>query len=201
MKDVISIIVACMMSLVVASCGGSSNTSEVDRIAQLEDSIRKIQSDKPKEEIKESMEKSSAVVSETPKQEEQEKETPKKEEGWNGVSSRGDFPSILSGTEWMTDNGSRSPMKFEFRGDRLDYYKTAGVRENFDDPIDWEHLRTYTFTTATEPKEGEFHVNYRYSGDMMINLIFDGKRVYQVESTKQPGGYYRTNKIRLKQIK
>lgn len=46
MKNVISIIVACMMSLVVASCGGNSNSSEADRIAQLEDSIRKIQSDK-----------------------------------------------------------------------------------------------------------------------------------------------------------
>lgn len=39
MKNVISIIVACMMSLVVASCGGSSNSTEADRIAQLEDSI------------------------------------------------------------------------------------------------------------------------------------------------------------------
>lgn len=28
-----------MMSLVVASCGGSSNSSDADRIAQLEDSI------------------------------------------------------------------------------------------------------------------------------------------------------------------
>ncbi len=46
MKNGILIFVACMMSLVVASCGGNSNSSEADRIAQLEDSIRKIQSDK-----------------------------------------------------------------------------------------------------------------------------------------------------------
>lgn len=46
MKNGILIFVACMMSLVVASCGGGSNSSEADRIAQLEDSIRKIQSDK-----------------------------------------------------------------------------------------------------------------------------------------------------------
>lgn len=200
MKKLTYLFAACMVSLVVASCGGGSNSSEADKIAQLEDSIRKIQSDKPKDQSV-STEKPKSEVSQTPKQDKQETTTTKKDDGWNGVSSRGDFPSILSGTEWMTDNGSRSPMKFEFNGDRLDYYKTAGVRENFDDPIEWEHLRTYTFTSATEPKEGEFHVNYRYSGDMMINLIFDGKRVYKVENTKQPGGYYRTNKVRLKQIK
>lgn len=34
-----------MMSLVVAGCGGSSNSSEADRIAQLEDSIRHLQSE------------------------------------------------------------------------------------------------------------------------------------------------------------
>lgn len=39
MKKVISVIVAGMMSLVVASCGGSSNSSDADRISQLEDSI------------------------------------------------------------------------------------------------------------------------------------------------------------------
>lgn len=39
MKNVILIFVACMMSFVVASCGGNSNSSEADRIAQLEDSI------------------------------------------------------------------------------------------------------------------------------------------------------------------
>ncbi len=200
MKKLTYLFVACIVSLVVASCGGGSNSSDADRIAQLEDSIRKIQSDNPKEQSV-STEKPKSEVSQTPKQDKQETTTTKKDDGWNGVSSRGDFPSILSGTAWMTDNGSRSPMKFEFNGDRLDYYKTAGVRENFDDPIEWEHLRTYTFTSATEPKEGEFHVNYRYSGDMMINLIFDGKRVYKVENTKQPGGYYRTNKVRLKQIK
>lgn len=42
MKNLISIIVACMMSLVVASCGGGSNSSEADRIAQLEDSIEQL---------------------------------------------------------------------------------------------------------------------------------------------------------------
>ena len=46
MKNVILIFATCMMSLVMASCGGNSNSSEADRIAQLEDSIRKIQSDK-----------------------------------------------------------------------------------------------------------------------------------------------------------
>lgn len=41
MKNVILIFAACMMSLVVASCGGSSNSS--DKIAQLEDSIARMQ--------------------------------------------------------------------------------------------------------------------------------------------------------------
>ena len=44
MKNLILILVACMMSLVVASCGGNSNSSEADKIAQLEDSIARIQS-------------------------------------------------------------------------------------------------------------------------------------------------------------
>ena len=44
MKNGILIFVACLMSLVVASCGGNSNSSEADRIAQLGDSIARIQS-------------------------------------------------------------------------------------------------------------------------------------------------------------
>lgn len=40
MKNVILIFATCMMSLVMASCGGNSNSSEADRIAQLEDSIK-----------------------------------------------------------------------------------------------------------------------------------------------------------------
>ncbi|MBD5307132.1 MAG: hypothetical protein HDS14_05845 [Bacteroides sp.] len=44
MKKLTYLFVACMVSLVVASCGGGSNSSEADRIAQLEDSIAKLNS-------------------------------------------------------------------------------------------------------------------------------------------------------------
>lgn len=42
MKKLTYLFVACMVSLVVASCGGGSNSSEADRIAQLEDSIARM---------------------------------------------------------------------------------------------------------------------------------------------------------------
>lgn len=46
MKKLIYLFAVCMMSMVVASCGGKSNSSDAVRIAQLEDSIRHLQSKK-----------------------------------------------------------------------------------------------------------------------------------------------------------
>lgn len=43
MKKLIYLFVACMVSMVVASCGGSSKSTEAERIAQLEDSIARMQ--------------------------------------------------------------------------------------------------------------------------------------------------------------
>lgn len=40
MKRLTYLFVTCMMSLVVASCGGRANSTEIERIAQLEDSIK-----------------------------------------------------------------------------------------------------------------------------------------------------------------
>lgn len=42
MKNLVIILMACMMSSVVASCGGNSNSTEAERIAQLEDSIARL---------------------------------------------------------------------------------------------------------------------------------------------------------------
>lgn len=134
MKKLIYLFAVCMMSMVVASCGGSSNSSDADRIAQLEDSIRKIQAVKPKEEAKETTVKPSVNASETPKHEDVEKGSEKQSNnGFKGASSRSDFPSVLSGTTWVTENQNR---KFEFNGNTLTVYNSK-PRRNYDDPLEW----------------------------------------------------------------
>lgn len=193
-----------MISLVVASCGGSSNSSEADRIAQLEDSIRKIQSDKPKEEIKESMEKSSAVVSETPKQQ----DTPKKEErGLKGASSRNDFPSVLSGTTWMTDQQtSNVDRKFEFSGNSITVYNSK-PRWNYDDPLEWYNAGPNGFDNPPyivhfylieEPQKGFYKIQYRKdpSGNNgTFNFEVKGNKFYYVDYGTRGG-----KRIPLKEI-
>lgn len=44
MKKFIYVLMACVLSMFVASCGGNSKSTETDRIAQLEDSIAKLSS-------------------------------------------------------------------------------------------------------------------------------------------------------------
>lgn len=206
MKKIIYLFAACMMSMVVASCGGGSNSSEADRIAQLEDSIRKIQSDKPKEDIKESTEKPSAAVSETPKQEEQE--TPKKEEqGLKGASSRNDFPSVLSGTTWMTDQQtSKVDQKFAFSGNSMTVYNSK-PRWNYDDPLEWYNAGPNGFDNPPyvvhfylieEPQKGFYKIQYRKdpSGNNgTFNFEVKGNKFYYVDYGTRGG-----KRIPLKEI-
>ena len=164
MKNLILIFVACMMSFVVVSCGGGSKSTEADRIAQLEDSIRKIQADKPQE-VKKSTEKQKAVVSEDAKQ--VETETPKQEiQGFKGASSRNDFPSVLSGTD---QQDSKVDRKFEFRGNTVIVYNSK-PRWNYDDPLEWYNAGpngydnppyVETFHAIEEPRKGNYRINYR----------------------------------------
>ena len=192
MKKLTYLFVACMVSLVVASCGGGSNSSEADRIAQLEDSIRKIQSDKPQEE-KVSTEKQKVSVSE-PKQVEFSKDTPKQEErGFKGASSRNDFPSVLSGTTWMTDQQeSKVDSKFEFSGNSLTVYNSK-PRWNYDDPLEWYNAGPNGFDNPPyivhfylieEPQKGLYKIQYRKdsSGTTgMFNFEVRGNKFYYVD--------------------
>ena len=197
MKNLIYLFLACMMSLVVASCGGRSNSSEADKIAQLEDSIRKIQSSKPQESVNESTDKHSAVVSDTYKQAESENGTPRQEEqGLKGASSRNDFPSVLSGTTWMTDQQeSKEDSKFEFKGNTAIVYNSK-PRWNYDDPLEWYNAGpngydnppyVITFYGIQEPRKGYYKINYRKdpSGNTgMFNFEIKGNKFYYVRGGK-----------------
>lgn len=206
MKKLTYLFVACIVSLVVASCGGGSNSSEADRIAQLEDSIRKIQSDKLQE-AKESTEKQKVSVSE-PKQVDYQNDTPKQEErGFKGASSRNDFPSVLSGTTWMTDqHESKSDRKFEFSGNSLTVYNSK-PRWNYDDPLEWYNAGPNGFDNPPyvvhfylieEPQKGLYKIQYRKdsSGTTgMFNFEVKGNKFYYVDYGTRGG-----KRIPLKEI-
>ncbi|WP_415959300.1 hypothetical protein [Paraprevotella xylaniphila] len=201
MKKYLYIFMSCMLAVLMVGCGGRSNSTEADRIAQLEDSIRKIQSDKALEPIGERV----IVASETYKKVNVEEDAPKREEqGLKGASSRNDFPSVLSGTTWMTDQqDSNVDRKFEFKGNTAIVYNSK-PRWNYDDPLEWYNAGpngydnppyVITFHAIKEPRKGYYNINYRKdpSGNTgMFNFEVKGNKFYLVER----GGKY----ILLKEI-
>lgn len=197
MKHFVIVFVACMISMVVVSCGGNSKSTETDRIAQLEDSIAKL-NEKSKENV------NNEIRTETPKAEVKvNTETEVKQEdddtGWKGADSRNDFPNILSGTTWEGDGGTLNSLyKYEFSGNTATQYVLAKRRDNYDDPIVWGDGWSTTFYSVKEEKKGVYTVQYRHdptgnSGQLFFE--FDGKRVYKLD-------YNGKNKrIPLKQVK
>ena len=188
MNKIIYPLMVCALSIVVASCGGRS--TDADRIAQLEDSIAKLNSPKYEEKATDSKEEVRTVAT--------EENAPTEIEVRNvsGATSRNDFPSILSGTTWIGDGGTLNSLrKYVFSGNTLNVYDIEGRRDNFDDPIIWSNNPTLTlsFYLVQEPQKGHYKLQYRKdaSGTTgLINFEFNENNAYEVQydRSKYSGG-------------
>ncbi|MDE7154573.1 MAG: hypothetical protein K2O00_09080 [Muribaculaceae bacterium] len=121
MKKLTYLFVACMVSLVVASCGGGSNSSDADRIAQLEDSIKilnnKLQSN---------------ITSEIQGDEERSSYDPSSPTSSNGTYQFTD----VEGTKWKLHINSDKTATLEGNGNIYYgswYYSDGNPRVNFDE--------------------------------------------------------------------
>lgn len=192
MKNLAYIFMAGMVLLVLASCGGNSNSSEADRIAQLEDSIAKLnshptQSQNNKEEIL----KVSPVHEEKSKTNSESTQNKSEEKDRIGATTRNEFPSVLSGTTWVTTD---QKIKLEFNGNKVRRYYSK-PRKNYDDPVEWFNPGPdwntfdnpediFYFYLIEQPQKEKFEIQYRKesTGNKgVINLVVENGKLYYAD--------------------
>lgn len=180
----LSIFVLIGLSPIVTSCG-ESNADKEARIAQEREEIRREERARLEQEKQEQARlESERREAERKEQERIQKE--KEQQGRFGNATRNDFPSILSGTTWVTE---KQDQKFSFNGNTATVYNSK-PRRNYDDPLEWYNAGPngfdnppyiINFYEIQEPQKGLFKIQYRYdpSGTIgLFNFEVNGNNIY-----------------------
>jgi len=209
MKYFVIVFVACMMSMVVISCGGNSKSTETDRIAQLEDSIAKLNSQPTKSENNKEQIVKAATDTEAKSETNSESTLNKSEEKTGiGATTRNEFPSVLSGTTWVTTD---QKIKLEFNGDKVRRYYSK-PRRNYDDPVEWFNPGPdwntfdnpediFYFYLIEQPERDKFKIQYRKesTGNKgVVNLVVENGKLYyaDLQGRASANKYYLMEKIK-----
>lgn len=173
MKKLTYLFVACMVSLVVASCGGGSNSSDADRIAQLEDSIARMNS------RTESTPKTyNSDYNETEYQQPQSSESKYSD---NSAKNESGYVGVYE----ITDNFG-SPIIVNVNADETATLNYAG-EEYYGS---WEKSSKYDFVIDF-PWEGQPYIEFPSGKELVValcvdeNLAYDGRANLEAKNPKK----------------
>jgi len=164
------------------------------KIRQLEDKISKLEDEKmalinESLKMKGTVGKSGSSTS-TETNNTRDSQQKQVEKGLGNILSRSDFPSVLSGTTWVSND---QKIKLAFNGNKVTLYYSK-PRRNYDDPVEWYNPgpdptinypeTKLLFYLIEEPRKGLYKIQYREDRagrGAIINLEVRGNQLYYAD--------------------